>query len=231
WEITPSFETDEIATVTAPTPAEGAATAAALLSIAKNTNDGGPVYVVGNNVIFNVTARCNAGGATGNLFLTQGSLVDNLPPQLTFVSATPAPTSAPAVGSTGAIEWDYPTTGSLPNGCASGATGTTSYTVTAQLAADTPNNTAFINSATFQGTPLGETTPQSTTASKQLTAITSSPGDAGNFLSKAGAGPLSIPSFGYDATYAGNWITPINPRPSTSAGSAEGMYTVNISYP
>jgi uncharacterized repeat protein (TIGR01451 family) len=231
WEIEPGFETDDIPTVTAPTPAEGAATAAALLSIAKNTNDGGSVYVIGNNVIFNVTARCNAGGATGNLYLTNGSLIDNLPPELTFVSATPAPTTAPAVGSSGPIEWDYTTAGSLPRGCANGATGTTAYTVTAQLAPGTPNNTSLTNSATFQGTPLGETTPQSTTANRQLTAITTSPGDAGNFLSKTAVGPLSIPSFGYDATYAGNWITPINPRPSTTPGSAEGMYTVNISYP
>jgi hypothetical protein len=231
WQIEPSFQTDSIASVSAPTPALGAASAAAMLSVAKNTNDGGSVYVVGNNVIFNITARCNPGGATGNLYLTSGSLVDVLPAQLTFVSATPAPTTAPAVGSTGNIEWDYPTAGSLPASCASGATGTTSYTVTAQLATGTPNNTSLTNNATFQGIPLGQTTPQSATAAKQLTAITSSPGNAGAFIRKSGAGPLSIPTFGYDATYAGHWITPINPRPSTSPGSAEGMYTVNISYP
>jgi hypothetical protein len=139
-------------TKSAPTPAEGAATAAARLSVAKNTNDGGSVYVVGNNVIFNVTARCNPGGATRNLFLTQGSLVDNLPPELTFVSATPAPSTAPTVGTSGPITWNYPDAGSLPAACAAGATGTTNYTVTAQLAAGTPNNTSLTNSATFSGT-------------------------------------------------------------------------------
>jgi uncharacterized repeat protein (TIGR01451 family) len=231
WQIEPSFQTDSIASVSAATPAEGAASAGAMLSVTKNTNDGGSVYVVGNNVIFNITARCNAGGATGNLYLTNGSLIDALPPELTFVSATPAPTTMPAVGSSGNIEWDYPTAGSLPAGCASGAGGTTAYTVVAQLAAGTPNNTSLTNNATFQGTPLGETTPQSASDPKQITAITSSPGDAGTFLSKTAVGPLSIPTFGYDATYAGNWITPINPRPSTSPGSAEGMYTINIAYP
>jgi uncharacterized repeat protein (TIGR01451 family) len=231
WQIEPSFQTDAIPSVAAPAPAEGAATAAAMLSVTKNTNDGGSVYVVGNNVIFNIVARCNPGGATGNLYLTNGSLVDALPPELTFVSATPAPTTAPAVGSTGNIEWDYPTAGSLPAGCASGASGTTAYTVTAKIDPGTPNNDAFTNTATLQGVPLGETTPQTTSGSKQLTAITSSPGSAGDFVGKAGAGPLSIPTFGFDATYAGNWIKPINPRPSTSLGSAEGMYTVSITYP
>ena len=140
WQIEPSFQTDAIPAVAAPAPAEGAATAAAMLSVTKNTNDGGSVYVVGNNVIFNIVARCNPGGATGNLYLTNGSLVDALPPELTFVSATPAPTTAPAVGATGNIEWDYPTAGSLPAGCASGASGTTAYTVTAKIDPGTPNN-------------------------------------------------------------------------------------------
>jgi uncharacterized repeat protein (TIGR01451 family) len=231
WQILPSFQTDDIPAVTALTPAEGAATAMARLSVAKNTNDGGSVYVVGNNVIFNVTARCNPGGATGNLFLTQGSLVDNLPPELTFVSATPAPSAAPTVGTSGPITWNYPDAGSLPAGCAAGAAGTTNYTVTAQLAPGTPNNTSLTNSATFSGTPIGTTTPQTSTAPRTLTAITTSPGDAANFLSKSSLGPLSIPGFGFDATYAGNWITPINPRPSPNPGSAEGEYTVNIRYP
>ena len=39
--------------MTAPTPAIGQATAAAKLSVSKNTNDGAAVYVSGNNVIYN----------------------------------------------------------------------------------------------------------------------------------------------------------------------------------
>ncbi len=71
------------------------------------------MYVAGNNVIYTITARCNPGGATGNLYLQQGSLVDTLPAGLTFVSATPAPTSVAG----GTVTWNYPTAGSLPSGC------------------------------------------------------------------------------------------------------------------
>ena len=227
WSLIPSFSTADIPTVTAPAPALGQATAAAKLAVSKNTNDGGAVYVAGNNVIYSITARCNPGGATGNLYLQQGSLVDTLPAGLTFVSATPAPTSVAG----GTVTWNYPTAGSLPSGCAAGASGSTTYTLTALLNAATPNNTQLTNGVTFTGTPIGTSTPLSTTATRSITAITTSPGNAGNFLGKTGRGPIDIAGFGYDATYAGHWITPINPRPSSNPGAAEGEYTVSISYP
>lgn len=227
WSLTPSFSTADIPTVTAPAPAIGQATAAAKLAVSKNTNDGGAVYVAGNNVIYSITARCNPGGATGNLYLQQGSLVDTLPAGLTFVSATPAPTSVTG----GTVTWNYPTAGSLPSGCAAGASGSTTYTLTALLNASTPNNTQLTNGVTFTGTPIGTSTPLSTTATRSITAITTSPGNAGNFLGKTGRGPIDIAGFGYDATYAGHWITPINPRPSSNPGAAEGEYTVSVSYP
>ena len=227
WSLTPSFSTADIPTVTAPAPAIGQATAAAKLSVSKNTNDGGAVYVSGNNVIYTITARCNPGGATGNLYLQQGSLVDTLPAGLTFVSATPAPTTVAG----NSVTWNYATAGSLPSGCAAGSSGSTTYTLTALLNASTPNNTQLTNGVTFTGTPIGTSTPLSTTATRSITAITTSPGNAGNFLGKTGRGPIDITGFGYDATYAGHWITPINPRPSNNPGAAEGEYTVSISYP
>ena len=185
------------------------------------------MYVAGNNVIYTITARCNPGGATGNLYLQQGSLVDTLPAGLTFVSATPAPTSVAG----GTVAWNYPTAGSLPSGCAAGSSGSTTYTLTALLNASTPNNTQLTNGVTFTGTPIGTSTPLSTTATRSITAIKTSPGNAGNFLGKTGRGPIDIAGFGYDATYAGHWITPINPRPSSNPGAAEGEYTVSVSYP
>ena len=80
YQIEPSFQTDDIPTVAAPTPAQGGASATSKPSLSKVTNDGGQVYVSGNNVIFNLSARCNTSGAAGNLFYTRGSLVDTLPP-------------------------------------------------------------------------------------------------------------------------------------------------------
>jgi hypothetical protein len=103
WAIQPTFQTDEIAPVTG-NSVDGAATAAAKLSVSKGTSDGGSVYVVGNQVTYTITARCNPGGSTGNLYLTSGSLVDALPSYLTYVSSTPtatvSPTAPPSPGIT-----------------------------------------------------------------------------------------------------------------------------------
>jgi len=231
WSLTPSFQTDQIAAVQAPTPALGEATASALLSVAKTTNDGGAVYVSGNDVIYNITARCNASGAKGSLYLTDGSLDDTLPSGLDYVSATPAPSSAPTVGSSGTVSWSYGTSASLPSGCSADGTGTTSYQLVAEIDPATPDSTQLTNSVTFSGTPIGTATPAQTTATRTVTAIAQPPSSPGSFIGKSALGPLNIPSYGYDATYPGNWITPINQRPSSSPGAAEAEYTVSISYP
>ena len=231
WSLTPTFSTVDIPGVTAPAAALGAATASALLSVSKVTSDGGAVYVIGNNVIYNISARCNSGAAKGNLYLTSGSLVDTLPADLDFVSATPAPTSEPSAGANGAITWNYPTAASLPSGCSATGTAATSYQVIAEIDPATLNNTSLINSVTLMGTPIGTTTPATVTANRPVTAISVAPANPGSFVGKSAKGPLSIPSFGFDATYAGHWILPINARPSNNPGAAEGEYTVTISYP
>ena len=195
--------------------------------MSKNTNDGGSIYVIGKNVIYNITAACNPGGSTGNLYLTDGSLIDNLPPQLTYVSATPAPSSVS--GQT--VAWNYLSTGSLPKGCSADGSGTTSYTLTATLNAGTPADTVVDNSVTFTGDPLGAAPPQSTTADKKITAVATSPQPSGDFLGKSSLGPLNIPGLGFHGTYAGHWFTSINPAPNPSSpGAAEGSYTVTVNY-
>jgi uncharacterized repeat protein (TIGR01451 family) len=231
WSLTPSFETASIPSVTAPAPALGEAAASTKLSLSKSTSDGGAVYVRGNNVIYNIVARCNPGDPKGSLFLTTGGLIDTLPPGLNFVSATPAPTSAPTPGEPGPITWSYPTAASLPNGCSATAGGAQNYQVVANIDPATPENTQLINSVTLEGTPIGETTPLQTSASRPITAITVAPGNPGGFLGKSAQGPLNIPGAGFKGTYAGNWIRPINPRPGSAPGSAEGRYTVTIKYP
>ena len=147
------------------------------------------------------------------------------------MSATPAPTTTPGAGSSGDITWNYPDAASLPAGCSANGTGTTNYTVVAELDPGLPNNSPVTNGVTLSGTPIGTDQPLTTSATRRITAITTSPGNAGNFLGKSAKGPLDIPNFGFDATYAGNWITPINQRPSSNPGSAEGQYTVSVSYP
>ncbi len=231
WSLRPSFQTGQISPVTAPSAAPGAASATAQISVAKTTNDGGAVYVRGNAIVYSISARCNPAGANGNLYLTGGSLADTLPGGLTFVSAAPAPTSAPTVGSSGTITWSYPNGASLPSGCSAKGAGTTTYQLVAEINPSTPNNTSLTNSVTFSGTPISTSTPISTTATRSVTAIATSPSSPGSFAGKSSKGPLNIPGFGYDATYAGHWITPINQTPSSNPGAAEGEYTVTIAYP
>ncbi len=232
WSIDPSFKTSDLLPTHADTPATGEATAEAKIAVSKDTNDGGSVYVVGNQVIYNITARCNAGGASGNLYLTKGSLVDTLPPNETFVSATPTPTSVDTGSTPNTVTWDYPDSQSLPAGCSADGTGTTTYQLVVELDPNTPNNSSVDNSVTFSGTPIHTVVPKQTTADKIITAITKSPSSPGNgFIGKSALGPLNIPNYGFVGTYAGHWITPANPRPANAPGSAEGEYRVTISYP
>src|SRR5690606_5875293 len=110
----------------------------------------GSAFVVkGRNVIYDVTARCNANGSSGNLYLKNGSLVDVLPAGLTYVSATPAPTSVS--GQT--LTWDYPNASSLPSGCAQGAGGSQTYQIVASIDPAVTDLTELTNNVTFSGTP------------------------------------------------------------------------------
>ncbi|MBS1677372.1 MAG: DUF11 domain-containing protein [Actinobacteria bacterium] len=231
WSLTPEFETAELATVVAPRPATGEAEAKTKLSISKSTNDGGAVYVSGNEVIFKINARCNSGNPAGSLWMTEGSLVDQLPAGLEFVSATPAPSSAPAVGGSGPITWSFGTPAALPPGCGEGAAGAETYTVVATIPAATPNDTVLTNTATLAGQPIGETaSPVETSAERPLTAITVPPTSPGNFVGKSAQGPLNIPGAGFLGTYPGNWL-PAGSSPSLSPGSSAGRYRVTVTYP
>jgi hypothetical protein len=241
WSLDPVFETDEIAATPAPAPVTGEARAEAKLAVSKKTLDEGAVYVRGHQVIFNITAQCSPGATTGKLFLTEGSLVDQLPAGLEYVSATPAPTKAPAVGGSGEIAWNYPDAESLPTGCAAGATGTTTYQVTAKVPASGTDHELAVNTAVFGGTPI-EQGPTQTEAKVQLTLIDEppTPGELGtSFLNKTSLAPLCVEgaqtlpgrSNCYAGTFPGNWIRPINASPGFSPGAAEGSFEVTIAYP
>lgn len=231
WELQPTFETDDLPAVTAPTPAPGEAEAEAHLSVSKNTNDGGAVYVKGNQIIYNITARCNAGGATGNLDLVSGSLVDVLPPGLNYVSATPTPTTAPAPGTNGIVAWDYPDSASLPAGCSRDGSGTTSYQIVAEIDPSVTNNTSLVNRVAFGGDPVGPTRIAIATARRPVTVVDVSPPDPGIFTTKSAAAPLNIEDLGYLGTYPGDWIPGTDPTPSQNPGAAEGRYSISVNYP
>ncbi len=233
WEIQPTYESSNIPEAEAPTAAPGEARAEADLRVSKNTNDGGSIYVSGNQVIYNITASCNPGFPFGSLYLEDASLVDVLPPEVVFVSATPAPTSVPAPpgSSGGQVVWDFTNPGSMPPGCVENPGGTANYQIVAEIPAGTPDETVLHNEVTLSGTPIGADEPLETSAPKDITVIDEPPADPGVFLSKNSQGPLDIEGLGFKGTYPGHWIQPVDTTPSQSPGTAEGRYTVTVNYP
>lgn len=228
WQLEPTLEIDDDDIATAPTPAQGAASAEARISVSKVTHDGSAFVVKGRNVIYNVTARCNANGSSGNLYLKNGSLVDVLPAGLTYVSATPAPTSVS--GQT--LTWDYPNASSLPSGCAQGASGTQTYQVVASIDSGVTDLTELTNNVTFSGTPVGETTPATTSAPRKVTILDEPPvGPGPGFVTKGSAGPLNIAGAGFIGTYPGNWVPSGNTPATNNPSSASGRYSIKVRYP
>ena len=241
WSLSPTFSTDEIPATPAPAPATGEATAKAQLAVSKKTLDEGAVYVRGHQVIFNITAQCSPGASTGKLFMTEGSLVDQLPAGLEYVSATPAPTKAPPVGGSGEIAWTYGNAEALPTGCGDGSKGSGTYQVVANVPAAGANQQKVENTVVFTGTPIDQA-PTHTEAKVPLTLINEAPepGELGTgFLNKTSLAPLCVEGAQafpgrtncYAGTFPGNWIRPINPSPSFSPGGAEGSFEVTIAYP
>lgn len=233
WEIEPTYESSSIPETTAPVPADGSAVAATNLSVSKDTNDGGSIYVVGNQVIYNITARCNPGFPFGSLYMDDAQLVDDLPPEAVFVSATPAPTSVPAPpGSAGGqVIWDFDNPTGMPPGCVENPGGTANYQVIVEIPNTVADETVLHNEVTLAGTPIGEEDEISSTAFKNVTAIDVPPSDPGEFLGKGSQGPIEIEGLGFKGTYPGHWMTPIDTTPSQSPGTAEGRYTVTVNYP
>lgn len=232
WEIQPTYESSTISEAEAPSPAVGEARAETNLSVSKNTNDGGSIYVTGNQVIYNITARCNPGFPAGSLYLDDARLVDNLPPEAIFVSATPTPDSAPTgPGAGGQVVWNFDNPSGMPPGCVENPGGTADYQVIVEIPNTVPDETVVHNEVTFSGTPIGETEELDTTAFKNVTAIDVPPTDPGEFLGKSSQGPLDIDELGFKGTYPGHWISPIDTTPSQNPGTAEGRYTVTVNYP
>lgn|GEM_PF-751175 len=242
WTLKPSFETEDIPATAVPEPADGEAEAKITPAVSKKTLDEGVVYVRGHEVTFNITASCTPGGTTGKLFMTEGALVDQLPAGLEYVSADPEPDVHPAPGGSGEIKWSYPNAGSLPAGCGQGSTGKATYRVTAMVPAAGIDGEEVTNTATFTGKPIDEA-PKSTAAPLGLRLVNEPPapvelGDG--FLGKGAQAPICIAEDAVDGepqcsryagTYPGHWITPANPTPGLSPGSAEGRFDVTIAYP
>lgn len=225
WTVNPSFSTGAISAVTVPTPATGEASADPDLEVSKKTSNGATIYVSGNDVTYNITANCGNSGRVGNLYLTDGSLVDTLPAGLTYVSSTPAATVS---GDT--LTWDYPTASDVPSGCSLDGAGANNYSVTVQIPAGSDGDT-FTNSVAYTGDALGGG-PEVTSAQTTISAVGSSPnpGSIGTFITKGSLAPLNIAGVGNQGTYPGPWMASTNETPGYQANASEAAYHVAINY-
>lgn len=244
WSLQPTFGSDDIPTVTAPDPALGAASASANTTLTKDVHDGSSFVIRGNEVIYTVRATCGS-SSTGNLHLKSGSLVDELPPGLTFVSvspAAPAPsvTGTPATGQT--LTWDYPNAASLPTGCAAGASAPNTYTIRATIDPSVNDGDLLTNDATFTGLPIGRDGTPGDPANQPIVreddatirVLDDPPTTLNGFVGKTGVGPLSYQDgvdLRYIGTYPGNWMPNAAASPATdNPASAPGRFTTRINY-
>ncbi|MGZ8731583.1 MAG: C25 family cysteine peptidase [Thermoanaerobaculia bacterium] len=104
-------------------------------SVALASNPGVPVTTVNRNDVVRFTMTYSNIAAAG----TTGVVVtDTLPTGFLYVSASPAPTSAPAVGANGTVTWNI--------GSVSGNTGPFTLTIDATASVSGPaTNTAYLN--------------------------------------------------------------------------------------
>ena len=247
WSLLPTLTGGNIATAQASVAASGTATAKPVPVITKFTQDGGSVYLSGTTVTYEISASCSSGGA-GNLYMTDGNLVDPLPAGMTYLSSSPAGgVYDPAGGPSGTVTWTFPSAGSTPTGCAAGSIGANSYDIVATAPTPAPGagDQPIDNTATFTGEGPDVTAGSisaSTHASADIDVVDAAPtapgsGELGGAgyptISKSSLAPLAdtaLPGNQYEGTYAGNWVA-TSPTPSYTVGAAAGSYRVSVDFP
>ena len=157
---------------------------------------------------------------------------DTLPTGTTYVSATPAPTSAPAVGTNGTVTWNL---GNL----AAGASGTRSVTVatTSGMTGTQVTNTASLTNsatATIQASATTELRKPDVRISKTSSAASLVPGQAfsytltvtnvGNFQATGVTVTDTLPSY---ITSTSHGASPIVVNVGTLAAGASTTITIN----
>ncbi|MCB0867758.1 MAG: DUF11 domain-containing protein [Solirubrobacterales bacterium] len=241
WTILPTYSSSTISETEAPEAAPGAVKAEGEIRVTKAPSPFQQLWVAGSTITWKITADCNSTGTSGvnlgSLAFPDGTmLVDDLPAEVEFVSASPAPTSAPAVGDTGQVIWDLSGPDAARN-CAQ-AGGQRDFEVVTKIRTGLPDGTTVKNVVTHSGTPLGES-PMQDKADWAVTVISSIP-TPGNSLTKRGHGPLAMGaaqpnSAELKATYAGPWMAPHNSSvtgwvsPSTS--NSEVLYDLVVEAP
>ncbi len=213
------------------------ATAQPLLSLDKTVANGGSVFLAGDDISYDITADCDT-AAPGSLYLTDGSLVDQLPPGMTFVSASDGGVFDSV---TNTITWTFPDSASTPKGCAADAAGPNLYKVkvTAPTPAPPPVDEPLVNKATFSGTGPDATDPagitETTNAQAAVEIVNTPPTGPGSpgyaTIAKTSLAPLAENVSGnqYVGTYPGNWV-PTSSSPTYSVGAAAASFRATVRY-
>ena len=238
WQIKPRLTADSITPVTVATPAESIATATPKVAVTKRTSDYGSVYELDNTVSYTITAKCN-NSSTGSLYVTSATLLDVIPAELTYLSSTPS--GAVYDPGTNTLAWSFSTADltTMPAGCAAGATGPTTFTITTRAPSTVPEQPLLTNVVYFGGTgpdALDAGGMVSTaTADEPVQIITEpalEPGPGYATITKSSIAPLAQPGITrgnqYVATFSGDWLPPsASPQWKTNAASAGYRTTVN----
>ena len=237
WSLSPTLTGGHIDPVTVPVPAASVATARPLLSLDKTVANGGSVFLAGADISYNLAANCDT-AAPGGLFLTDGSLVDQLPPGMTFVSASDGGVFD---SGTNTITWTFPDSASTPKGCAADAAGPNLFKVkvTAPTPAPPPADEPLVNKATFSGTGPDATNPagisESTNAQAAVQIVNTPPTGPGSpgyaTIAKTSLAPLAENVSGnqYVGTYPGNWV-PTSSSPTYTVGAAAASFQARVHY-
>ena len=235
WSVLPTITGDNVADATAASAATSVATAKPLPVVTKKTSDGGSVYEAGATVNYAIAATCST-ASSGNLYMTAGSLVDQLPAGMTYSSSSNGGVYDPIADT---VTWPFADPTSIPAGCGAGSSGSNSYTVTVISPASAPAVQPLVNHATFAGTGPDATDPSgvggTTTAQASVNIVDTAPTGPGTgyaTISKTSLAPIPQPGASgnqYDSTYPGDWLA-TSSSPSYTVGAAPGSFQTTVSY-
>ncbi|HYC91438.1 MAG TPA: C25 family cysteine peptidase [Thermoanaerobaculia bacterium] len=187
-----------------------------------------PIAVPGVDQLTYTISYSNPGSGT----IPNVVISDTLPPGTTYVSASPAPTSAPAVGGTGTVTWNIGNLGA-------GISGTRTITVatTAGMSGTTVTNTASLSSSatsTIQASATTELREPDVRITKTASASNLVPGQAfsysiivtnvGNFQATGVEVRDTLPPY---ITSTSHGASPITINVGTLAAGASQTITIN----
>lgn len=240
WSLLPSVtSTDpDMTGTTAPTPAEGTATATVPLTVSKTSDR--TFYAEDETIVYTLTATCPTSKPVGSVYAASMTVSDTLPAGLTFVSSTPAPTTIDPV--TGELSWVYADAQSVPVACGGTAPDAAPATITVNAKVGTVGATGadftpyqnVPNTVSATAQPLGGGDPATGTGTRTVVMLgQNDPAIPGTHtIGKSSSAPLNrAPSGSPDrrATYPGRWLPngDNSSRPASVLDAAPATYTIS----